>query len=71
MSISFLCKCFIIFKQSFIIVKFFKPRKSIFNKPAFSTALLSYCVTKRSESLDVKTGMVLTRLSDVIMIPHA
>ena len=60
-----------IFTQSFIIVKFFNPKKSIFRRPAFSTTLLSNCVTMRSESLELVIGIKLINGSGVIIIPQA
>ena len=60
-----------ILTQSLIIVRFLSPKKSIFNNPAFSTTLLSNCVTIRSESFEFVIGIKSIKGSGVIMIPHA
>ena len=71
MSIKLLCSFSIILIQSLIIVKFLNPRKSIFNKPASSTTLLSNCVTIKSESLEFVIGIRSINGSGVIITPHA
>ena len=54
-----------------IRVKVFKPKKSIFNKPADSATELSYCVQYISESFAVATGTKLVISSGVIITPQA
>ena len=57
--------------MSFIKVKVFSPKKSIFNKPALSTTELSYCVTAKEESLAVAIGTNSVISSGVIITPQA
>ena len=59
------------FTVSRITDKVFKPRKSIFNKPALSTTELSNWVTYKSLSLAVEIGTNWVISSGVIITPHA
>ena len=70
-SIKLPCSFSIIFIQSLIIVKFLNPKKSIFNKPASSTTLLSNCVTIKSESFEFVIGIRSINGSGVIITPQA
>ena len=55
----------------FIKVNVFRPKKSIFSKPADSATELSYCVQTITESLAVATGTKFVKSSGVIITPHA
>ncbi len=62
----------LIMSRAFLmIVSVLRPRKSIFITPASSIMLPSICVTHRSDSFDVHTGISVVRSVGAMMIPAA
>ena len=62
---------YIYVKASLIMVSVLKPKKSIFNKPAFSATELSNWVTSISLSFAFVTGTNFTISSGVMITPQA
>ena len=58
-------------KESLMILKVFRPRKSILSIPTLSTTEPSYWVTKRSEFLSDLTGMYCIKSSGAMIMPAA